>query len=225
MKQLILACAFLLIATSALAVPSISVEKPTHDFGTINQGQKVDHLFAIKNRGDEPLTITQIRSSCGCTAATLSTKTIAPGKSGEVKVTFDSTNFADQVTKTVHLDSNDPRNPSTVLTMQGKIVEIIAATPRTLNLGSLKAGSRKEIMLKLENRGTSTFTVTSVHSPMAAIVGTIREGKVAPGKSGDITVTVAVPREGRFLSGYLTIQTDSPLKRELTVPIYATITP
>jgi uncharacterized cupredoxin-like copper-binding protein len=225
MKQVILGCAFLLITTPALAAPSISVEKPTHDFGTINQGQKVDHLFAVKNRGDEPLTITQIRSSCGCTAATLSTKTIPPGKSGEVKVTFDSTNFADQVTKTVHLDSNDPRNPSTVLTMQGKIVEIIAATPRTLNLGSLKAGSRKEVMLKLENRGTTTFTVTSVHSPMAAIVGTIREGKVNPGKSGEITVTVAVPREGRFLSGYLTIQTDSPLKRELTVPIYATITP
>jgi uncharacterized cupredoxin-like copper-binding protein len=225
MKQLILSWAFLLIATPTLAAPSISVEKPTHDFGTINQGQKVDHLFAVKNRGDEPLTITQIRSSCGCTAATLSTKTIPPGKSGEVKVTFDSTNFADQVTKTVHLDSNDPRNPSTVLTMQGKIVEIIAATPRTLNLGSLKAGSRKEVMLKLENRGTTTFTVTSVHSPMAAIVGTIREGKVNPGKSGEITVTVAVPREGRFLSGYLTIQTDSPLKRELTVPIYATITP
>jgi len=225
MKQVILGCAFLLIAMPALAAPSISVEKPTHDFGTINQGQKVDHLFAVKNRGDEPLTITQIRSSCGCTAATLSTKTISPGKSGEVKVTFDSTNFADQVTKTVHLDSNDPRNPSTVLTMQGKIVEIIAATPRTLNLGSLKAGSRKEVMLKLENRGTTTFSVTSVHSPMAAIVGTIREGKVNPGKSGEITVTVAVPREGRFLSGYLTIQTDSPLKRELTVPIYATITP
>jgi uncharacterized protein (DUF58 family) len=104
-------------------------------------------------------------------------------------------------------------------------VEIIAATPRTLNLGSLKAGSRKEVMLKLENRGTTTFTVTSVLSPMVAIVGTIREGKVNPGKSGEITVTVAVPREGRFLSGYLTIQTDSPLKRELTVPIYATITP
>jgi uncharacterized cupredoxin-like copper-binding protein len=225
MKQVILGCAFLLITTPALAAPSILVEKPTHDFGTINQGQKVDHLFAVKNRGDEPLTITQIRSSCGCTAATLSTKTIPPGKSGEVKVTFDSTNFADQVTKTVHLDSNDPRNPSTVLTMQGKIVEIIAATPRTLNLGSLKAGSRKEVMLKLENRGTTTFTVTSVHSPMVAIVGTIREGKVNPGKSGEITVTVAVPREGRFLSGYLTIQTDSPLKRELTVPIYATITP
>jgi hypothetical protein len=60
---------------------------------------------------------------------------------------------------------------------------------------------------------------------MAAIVGTVREGKVNPGRTGEIAVTVTVPREGRFLSGYLTIQTDSPLKRELVVPVYATITP
>jgi len=225
MKQGILGYVFLLLAAPALAAPSISVEKPVHDFGTVTQGEKVDHLFSVKNRGDEPLTINQIRSSCGCTAATLSATTISPGKSGDVKVTFDSTNFAGQVTKTVQLDSNDPRNPSTMLTMQGKVSEIIAANPRTLNLGSLKAGSRKEVMLTVENRGNRPFAVTSVHSPMAAIVGTVREGKVNPGRTGEIAVTVTVPREGRFLSGYLTIQTDSPLKRELVVPVYATITP
>lgn len=225
MKQTIFGYLFLLIAAPALAAPTISVEKSVHDFGTVTQGEKVDHLFAIKNRGDEPLTINQIRSSCGCTAATLSAKTISPGKSGDVKVTFDSTNFAGQVTKTVYLDSNDPRNPSTVLTMQGKVSEIIAVNPRTLNLGSLPAGTRKEVPLILENRGSKPFTITSVHSPMAAIVGTVREGKVSPGRTGEIAVTVTVPREGRFLSGYLTIQTDNPLKREFVVPVYATITP
>lgn len=225
MKQWLLGYILLLVAAPALAAPMISVGKPVHDFGTVTQGEKVDHLFVIKNRGDEPLSINQIRSSCGCTAATLSAKTLPPGKSGEVKVTFDSTNFSGQVTKTVNLDSNDPRNPSTVLTLQGKVSEIIAAVPNPINLGSLKAGSRKEVVLKLENRGSKPFTVTSVHSPIAAIVGTVREGKVNPGKSGEVAVTVTVPREGRFLSGYLTIQTDSLLKRELVVPVYATITP
>ena len=225
MKQWLLGYVLLLIATPALAAPTISVEKPVHDFGTVTQGEKVDHHFVVKNRGDEPLTINQIRSSCGCTAATLSAKTIPPGKSEEVKVTFDSTNFAGQVTKTVNLDSNDPHNPSTVLTLQGKVSEIIAAVPNPLNLGSLKAGSRKEVVLKLENRGNKPFTVTSAHSPLAAIAGTVREGKVSPARSGEIVVTVTVPREGRFLSGYLTIQTDSPLKKELIVPVYATITP
>jgi uncharacterized protein (DUF58 family) len=225
MPQAILGCIFLLIAVPALASPVISVEKPLHDFGSVTQGQKVDHLFVVKNRGDEPLVISQIRTSCGCTAATLSAKTIPPGKTGGVKVTFDSTNFAGQVIKTVYLDSNDPRKPAAELAMQGKVVEIIAATPRTLNLGALKAGSKKEAVLTLENRGSKPFVVTAVQSPQAGIVGTVKEGKANPGKSAVIAVTVTAPREGRFLSGYLTILTDSPLKREVVVPVYATITP
>ncbi len=225
MKPGIFACIVLLMASPALAAPSIVVETPLHDFGAVTQGVKVDHLFMVRNRGDKPLTITQIRSSCGCTAATLSAKTIAPGKSGEVKVIFDSSNFAGQVTKSVYLDSNDPRTPSALLTMQGKVTELIAATPRALNLGSVKAGSRKEVVVTLENRGNRLFAVTSVTSPQAAIVGTMRGGKVSPGQSGEISVIVTVPKEGRFLSGYLTIRTDHPQKKEIVVPVYATITP
>ena len=225
MKQGLLAGIVLLAAAPALAAPSISVEKPVHDFGTVTQGEKVDHLFRVRNGGDEPLTISAIRSSCGCTAATLSSKTIAPGTSGEVKVTFDSATFAGQVAKTVHLDTNDPRRPSTQLTLQGKVAEIIVPVPRTLNLGTLKAGSRREVVLTLENRGTRPFTVISVQAPVAGIAGSIREGRVNPGKSGEIAVSVTAPREGRFLSGYLTVRTDLPQKREFTVPVFATITP
>ena len=225
MHRGILCGALLLMAMPALAAPEISVEKPVYDFGTVTQGQKVDHVFTLKNRGDEPLAIKEIRSSCGCTAASLSARTIPPGKTGEVKVTFDSTNFAGQVTKTVYLDSNDPRNPSAMLSMQGNISEIIAANPRTLNLGSLKAGSMKEVVVAVENKGSKPFVVTAVTSSMAAIAGVIRDGKVNPRTTATIAVSVIVPREGRFLSGYLTIHTDSPLKRELVVPVYATITP
>ena len=223
MKQGILGCIFLLAAAPALAAPTITVEKPLHDFGTVTQGEKVDHLFTVKNKGDQPLTINQIRSSCGCTAATISAKTIPPGSSGEVRVTFDSSNFTDQVTKTIQLDSNDPRNPSAVLTMQGKILEIIAVAPRNLNLGSLKSGSRKEVLLTLENRGNRPFTVTSVTSSHASIVGKMRGGRVKPGQREEIAVTVTVPREGRFISGYLTIQTDHSQKKEIAVPVYASI--
>jgi len=225
MKQRMLGCVFLLMATSAQAAPAIMVEKPVYDFGVVTQGAKVDHLFTVRNSGDQPLTISQIHTSCGCTAATLSSRTIAPGKSGEVKVTFDSTNFADQVTKTVHLDSNDPHSPSTVLTMQGKVAEIIATIPRTLNLGAIKAGSVKEAVLTLENKGSKPFAITSVSSPMSAIIGSAREGKVNPGQTGKVAVTVTAPREGRFLSGYLTIRTDNPHKPEVVVSVYATIIP
>lgn len=226
MKTLIFSIVFFIIPIEpALAAPQISVENPIYDFDTVVQGEKVEHRFTIMNKGNEPLVIGQIHSSCGCTGVALSTKNIPAGKTGEIKVTFDSTNFAGKIIKSVAIDSNDSRHPSTVLTIQGRIVEIISPVPRTLNLGSLKAGSRKDVGLVLENKGNTPFSVITVSSPMSAIVGVAKDKNVNPGRSGKIAVTVTTPREGRFISGYLTVKTDNPRKQEIVIPVFATIIP
>lgn len=223
MGKIAVTLVLLLVAVQGLAAPIIFVERPTFEFGTITQGQKVDHVFMIKNRGDESLVLKEIRSSCGCTAATPSTKTIAPGKSGEIRVSFDSGSFSGVVTKAVTVDSNDPRNPISSLVMKGMITEIISFTPRTINLGMLKPGTKVETSVILENRSGKTVSVLSVSSPVAGITGSAKTVATPPGKTCEVAVTVTVPKAGRFLSGYITIHTDHPQKRELVVPVYATI--
>ena len=37
------------------------------DFGEINQGESVDHVFTFINNGTEPLIISNAKGSCGCT--------------------------------------------------------------------------------------------------------------------------------------------------------------
>ncbi len=59
-------------------------------FDTINQGDKVEHIFAFTNTGDKDLIIANAFGSCGCTVPEYPKEPIAPGKSGEVKVTFNS---------------------------------------------------------------------------------------------------------------------------------------
>lgn len=59
-------------------------------FDTINQGDKVEHFFAFTNTGDKNLIIANAFGSCGCTVPEYPKEPIAPGKSGEVKVTFNS---------------------------------------------------------------------------------------------------------------------------------------
>jgi len=48
----------------------------------------VEAGFAFRNAGDAPVTITGVRTSCGCTAAALEQKTYAPGESGRIDVRF-----------------------------------------------------------------------------------------------------------------------------------------
>ncbi|MEO1437083.1 MAG: DUF1573 domain-containing protein [Bacteroidota bacterium] len=68
----------------------INFSGKTHQYGTIQQGDKVDHTFTFTNTGDRPLNIQNAYASCGCTQPSFPFLPINPGKSGEIQVTFDS---------------------------------------------------------------------------------------------------------------------------------------
>jgi len=85
---------------------SMAFETTEHDFGTINQGTKVEKIFKFTNTGDAPLIITNATSTCGCTVPEYpKNKPIAPGESGELLVTYNGSG-KNQVTKTVTVSAN-----------------------------------------------------------------------------------------------------------------------
>ena len=77
-----------------------------HDFGDIVQGEKLTHTFAFRNTGKDPLIITAVQPTCGCTVTEWTRQPIQPGQSGEIAVTFDSKNALNQQIKTVTVISN-----------------------------------------------------------------------------------------------------------------------
>ena len=93
--------AFLLTASPATATPMLVIDEPTHDLGSVVQGEKAQHTFVLRNLGNEALVISKVQVACGCTAATLANSTIPPGKTAQVKTTFDTTAFAGFVTKNI----------------------------------------------------------------------------------------------------------------------------
>ena len=70
--------------------PQINFETYEHNFGIIAQGEKVSYTFKFRNIGDGALQITDVTTSCGCTASKYSTEPVKPGESGTVEVIFDS---------------------------------------------------------------------------------------------------------------------------------------
>ncbi len=69
---------------------AIKFDKEEHDFGTLLQGEVVSYSFHFTNIGDMPLIISEVGSSCGCTVGDYPREPIAPGKSGDIKVTYNS---------------------------------------------------------------------------------------------------------------------------------------
>jgi len=79
----------------------IHTEMSSFDFGKLTQGEIVNHSFTITNTGNKELIIENIETSCGCAIAKLTSKTIAPGKSSKVEVTFNTKGLIGKQVKSV----------------------------------------------------------------------------------------------------------------------------
>jgi hypothetical protein len=97
-----------------------------YDFGTVSEGDKVEHIYKFKNSGNEPLIISNAQGSCGCTVPQWPKEPIAPGKSGEIKVVFDSKGKAGKQNKTVTITANtDPA--TTTINITGEVLKVAGA--------------------------------------------------------------------------------------------------
>lgn len=70
--------------------PKFQFEEEEWDFGTITDGEQVSHTFKFKNIGTGDLVISSASASCGCTVPKHTKEPVAPGKTGEIAVTFNS---------------------------------------------------------------------------------------------------------------------------------------
>jgi hypothetical protein len=113
-------------ATPNPNAPEFKFEKMEYNFGTIKQGDKVDYEFVFTNVGKEPLIISSVNGSCGCTVPEFPKEPIKKGEKGKIKVTFNSAGKQGMQDKTVTINSNAATNPI-VLHIKGN-VEVPATT-------------------------------------------------------------------------------------------------
>ena len=93
-------------ATAAGPATTIAFAEKNHEFGTINEGDVVEHTFAFTNTGDTPLIIQDARATCGCTIPKKPEGPIAPGESGEIQVRFNSQGKPGMQNKTITVTAN-----------------------------------------------------------------------------------------------------------------------
>jgi len=108
-----------------LALPELVETDYNWDFGDIGPNETVEKVLSIKNTGTKELVIDRAMSSCGCTAALLSDKTIAPGEETQLRVSYNPAQYKDQgkITKYVDVLSNDPAAPQVRFTITAFVKE------------------------------------------------------------------------------------------------------
>lgn len=102
-------------------LPVIVFEKEIHDFGKVIEGEKVSFGFKFKNTGAADLVISQVKTSCGCTAPKFSKEPIKPGEERVITVTFDSKGRKGIQNKTITVLSNC-QPPTTVVRIKAMVI-------------------------------------------------------------------------------------------------------
>jgi hypothetical protein len=118
--------------------PEISFDKTVHDYGAVPYKGDGKCEFKFTNSGQEPLILTNVRSSCGCTVPKWPREPILPGQSEVIHVEY-KTNRIGRINKTVTVQSN-ARTKSVVLRIQGQVLspEESTAPENAKSLGTSK---------------------------------------------------------------------------------------
>ena len=103
------------------AMAKFKWEETTHNFGKINQGKPVSNEFLFTNTGSTPLVISNVKGSCGCTVTSYTKEPIAPGKTGNVKATFNAA-AAGSFNKSVRVTANVEGGNETLF-IKGEVIK------------------------------------------------------------------------------------------------------
>ena len=121
-------------AGAVSAPPKIEIVEKMYNFGNATEGDRLTHVFKLKNSGTGPLLIDRVTTSCGCTAAVLKNKEVLPGGEGEIEVTFDTNRRGGDNHKTITILSNDPNNPRAELEIRANVETLLAFDPGFIRL-------------------------------------------------------------------------------------------
>lgn len=117
--------AFLLLALTTFGLQAqmedikLEFEKKTHDFGTLDQGDPCSFTFKYTNVSDQPIKLTNVKASCGCTTPKWSKEPLAPGQTAEIPVKYDSKRIG-AFNKSIRVTYEGSATPI-VLFIKGKI--------------------------------------------------------------------------------------------------------
>lgn len=204
--------------------PKIKFKEDSWDFGRVNQGEILAHVFSFTNEGDTPLHIKKVTTSCGCTAALVSEEKISPGKKGEIKVSFNTKGYEGKVSKDVYVETDDPSQPRKQLTVTAEIN--IPPRPRidldhySMDIGLILDTEEIRAKTKIKNKGELELQVDCSHQDASFYQGGKEISfplKIPAGKEEDIEIRIPPRQRKGLIREYVLIKSNDPYRGTLSL--------
>ncbi|GHT77091.1 hypothetical protein AGMMS50262_17230 [Bacteroidia bacterium] len=103
---------------------TIQFDSKKHDFGTINlkKDSVVYATFLFENKGNAPLIVYKVTTSCGCTVSEWTKEPVESGNKGSVKIIFNPKGFSGRFSKSIYVKSNATEDVI-ILKIEGEVTD------------------------------------------------------------------------------------------------------
>lgn len=210
MKPFVLSALSLFVIAPAISYGSLKWEQTEVELHPQAGDASAVGAFKYQNTGKQVVHFTSIHPSCGCTTATLKKNDVAPGESGEITATFKVGSSTGVQQKTVRVETDDPSQPVTTLTLRAVIPQLLDVKPTFVYWENSEPAAPKIILVKTARElNAKSLNVSSSNAEFTT--------KVASTGSGEFKIEVTPKNTSRAANATLTIQPDTGAK-----PVFAT---
>jgi len=211
--------------------PKAVVGQPILDVGKKPKGEKLIGEFVIKNEGNAPLEISEVRPACGCTVAEFA-KSIEPGKSATIKLTIDTTDLTGPISKGATVYTSDVDNPQIELTVRAIVDPYILVKPGYARYITVQNEAKEgTIGQTLWAPDGSSFDVVKVESPWPYLTTSFRPAKDAElqadakGKQWYVEMHLSNSAPVGPLADMVRVTTTHPKQQIVEIPVSGFVRP
>ena len=239
--------ACLLAATTGLAQGELKFKTDLHDFGTIEEGVQATHKFEFTNVGTEPVIVSNVQASCGCTTPSWTKEPVLPGKKGEITASYNSNGRPNAFNKTITVTSN-AKTPSVVLTLKGVVNPKVQVSPAPVvpvksapspdelkksptcvlnktqhNFGKLEKGQNVTPKVTLMNTGLTDLKIEQIASACNCVSHKLAKPTVKAGETAELELRYAPRKANAAGNELVTLYTNDLNKPTLQVTLQANV--
>lgn len=217
-------------AVTAQGSPRAVPTEPIKDFNVVAKGEVISHDFEIKNEGDAPLEISDVRPACGCTVARFD-KTIAPGKTGKVSIRLKTETFSGPISKSVAVFTNDPQNPKLQLVAKAQVKPYIGIAPGYARYNYVQGEAIGAIKQTLWSEDGHDLKILDVKVPYDYLKVEYRQASEgernvkATGSQWRLEISLMEDAPVGALREHVTVVTDHPKQKVVNIPISGFVRP
>ncbi len=205
---------FLVLASAAMSVAQATLKfgRETHDFGEMKEGDLASYEFEFTNTGNQPLIVSNVQPSCGCTSPFWTKEPVMPGQKGKIKATYNSQGRPGVFNKSLTVVSN-ASNATSTLYIKGMVKKKEAAVVYTeeqlkkspkiiiekqaMNLGKMEINQKVAAKFQIKNTGLSNLEILDAQSTCHCTTWQLSMPNIPPGGTGILNITYDPRTKGK----------------------------